>query len=181
MRCSDGTFRSSAPGACSRTTPSPACSATRPRRRRWSICYAVMGWRGAFLCAAALGVVAAIFVFLTHASRRSRRSPPRRRKSRPTPGRRLEAPALGADPRQSPVLHPALDVGRRTLQLSRGDARRAVGHAGDGRQHRADRPADHERGRRAGRRPAHRLHQAPRRDHHHRPAVHRAPSACWSG
>ena len=52
--------------ACSRTTPSPACSATRRRRRRSSICYAVMGWRGAFLCAAALGVVAAIVVFLTH-------------------------------------------------------------------------------------------------------------------
>ena len=28
--------------------------------------YAVMGWRGAFLCAAALGVVAAVVVFLTH-------------------------------------------------------------------------------------------------------------------
>ena len=35
------TFRSSAPDACSRTTPSPACSATQPRRRRWSICIRV--------------------------------------------------------------------------------------------------------------------------------------------
>ena len=34
--------------------------------------HAVMGWRGAFLCAAALGVVAAIVVFADPASRRRR-------------------------------------------------------------------------------------------------------------
>ena len=47
--------------------------------------YAVMGWRGAFLCAAALGVVAAIVVFLTDepavpvkAATRKRTSQPKR-------------------------------------------------------------------------------------------------------
>ena len=44
-RCSDGTFRSSAPDACSPTTPSPACSAMQPRRRRWSI--STPSWAGA--------------------------------------------------------------------------------------------------------------------------------------
>ena len=47
-----------------------------------------MGWRGAFLCAAALGVVAAIVVFLTQRAAGDGRSPsPRRRTSRPTHAR----------------------------------------------------------------------------------------------
>ncbi len=60
------------------------------------------------------------------------------------------------------------------------DARRAARHAGGGRQHRADRAPDHERGRRAGRRRAHRLHLAPRPGRRDRPAVQRRSSACWS-
>ena len=44
--------------------------------------YAVMGWRGAFLCAAALGVVAALVVFLTH-------EPPEVAK----PAKKIEEPA----------------------------------------------------------------------------------------
>ncbi len=46
--------------------------------------YAVMGWRGAFLCAAALGVVAAIVVFLTQEPPETAKAAAKRKTSRRT-------------------------------------------------------------------------------------------------
>ncbi len=164
-RCCRSTCRPSAPDACSPSTPSPACSATRWRRRRCSVPAEPRGlarrvsrarpcsawWPRSCSCCSAS---------------RSAESAAKTRKQRDTPtpprdGWRLLI--VAADPAQPRVLHPALVLRRRAQQLSGGRARRALRHAGRGRQYSALTGAPHhERGRRAGRRRAHRLHLAPR-------------------
>ena len=60
----DAMCQRSASGACSRTTRSPAWSAMPPRRRRCVYLHTMIGWRGAFLVAAAFGVIAALILAL---------------------------------------------------------------------------------------------------------------------
>ncbi len=91
----------------------------------------LVGWRGAFLGAAVLGVVAAVVLLLTREPE-APQPPPRRARTEttdaPLDGWRLLT--VAADPAQSRVLHPAVVLRRRAQQLSRGRARRALRHAG---------------------------------------------------
>ena len=143
--------------------------------------YAIMGWRGAFLCAAALGVVAAVIVLLT-------REPPevakpakkqRNRPRQPHDGWKLllSAPILA-----NLVFFILLSMSGgglynylvATLGALHGTPATVANTALTGLLAMS---AD----RRAGRRPADRLDHALRRDHRPSACCASPPSACWSG